>query len=129
MACKPSGKCISHEPEQLATYQIRSPNEAFENTQSRLLLLADSEEEEYNLKQSPAHLHKGVTYTVHKILTFIKGLTDFCLQSLHCSFVLSTKPDTTSLLLRYCQTLSEASQNSWLKTHSFESLSSSSVDR
>ncbi len=30
----------------LATCGIRSPDEAFENTQSRLLLLADSEEEE-----------------------------------------------------------------------------------
>jgi hypothetical protein len=36
---------------------------------------------------------------VHKILTFIKRLTDFCLQSLHHRFVAWTKPDTTSLLL------------------------------
>ncbi|SRR6266567_6050941 len=50
---------------------------AFENTQSHLLLLADFEEEEYNLKHSPAHLHKGVTYAMHGILTFIKRLTAF----------------------------------------------------
>jgi hypothetical protein len=50
-------------------------------------------------KQSPAHLHKGVTYTVYKILTFIKRLTDVCLQSLHHRFVVWTKPDTPSLLL------------------------------
>lgn len=99
MTCKPSGKCISHELAELATDQIRSPNEAFENTQSRLLLLADSEEEEYNLKHSPAHLHKGVMYTVHKILTVIKRLTDFYLQSLRYRFVAWTKPDTTALLL------------------------------
>ena len=43
----------------VATCGIRQSNEAFENTQSRLLLLADSEEEAYNLKPSPAHLHKG----------------------------------------------------------------------
>jgi putative transposase len=36
---------------------------------------------------------------VHKILTFIKRLTDFCLQSLHHRFVAWTKPVTTSLLL------------------------------
>jgi len=48
---------------------------------------------------SPAHLHKGVTYTVHGILTFIKRLTGFCLQSLHYRFVAWTKPDTTFLLL------------------------------
>ena len=56
-------------PSVLATCGIRPSNEAFENTQSRLLLLADSEEEEYHLKQSPAHLHTGGTHTVHKILT------------------------------------------------------------
>jgi putative transposase len=63
------------------------------------LILVDSEEEEYNLKQSPAHLYKEVTYTVHKILTFINRLTDFCLQSLHYRFVLWTKPSTASLML------------------------------
>jgi hypothetical protein len=31
----------------LATWDIQPPDEAFENTQSRLLLFADSEEEEY----------------------------------------------------------------------------------
>ena len=48
---------------------------------------------------SSTHLHKGVTYTVHGILTFITRLISFCLQSLHHSFVAWTKPDTTSLLL------------------------------
>jgi hypothetical protein len=36
---------------------------------------------------------------VHKILTFIKRLTDFCLQPLRHRFVACTKPGTTSLLL------------------------------
>jgi hypothetical protein len=68
------------------------------NTQSRLLLHADSEEE-YNLEQSPAHLHNGVMYTVHGILAFIKRLTGLCLQMLHHHFVVRTKLDTTSILL------------------------------
>ncbi len=40
----------------LATCSIRPPDKAFENTQSRLLLLVDSKEEEYNLMHSSAHL-------------------------------------------------------------------------
>ncbi len=48
---------------------------------------------------SPVHLHKGVTYTVHEILTFIMRLLSFCLQSLHHRFVDWTKPSTTALLL------------------------------
>jgi len=48
---------------------------------------------------SPAHLHKGVTYTVHEILTFITRLIRFCLQSLHHRFVNWTKPSTTALIL------------------------------
>jgi hypothetical protein len=36
----------------LATCGIRPPVEALENTQSHLLLLADFEEEEYNLTHS-----------------------------------------------------------------------------
>jgi len=83
----------------LATCGIRSLVEAFANTQSRHLLLADSEEEEYNLKHSSAHLHKGVTYTVHEILTFITRLISFCLQSLHHRFVDWTKPSNTALIL------------------------------
>src|SRR5260221_12735690 len=83
----------------LATCGIRPSDEAFENIQSRLLLLADFEEEEYNRKHSPAHLHKGVTYTVHGILTCIKRLTGLCLQSLHHRFVAWTKPSTTALIL------------------------------
>jgi hypothetical protein len=51
------------------------------------------------LKHSLAHFHKGVTYTVHGILTFIKRLTGFCLQSLHHRFVAWTKPGTPSLML------------------------------
>ena len=81
----------------LAACGIRPPNKAFENTQSGLLLLADSEEEEENLKHSFAHLHEGVTYTVHRILTFITRLIRLCFQSLHNRFVAWTKPDTTSL--------------------------------
>src|SRR5205085_1524362 len=63
----------------------------------RLSLLADFEEEEYNLKHSPAHLHKGGTYTVHGILTFIKQLAGLCLRSLHHRFVAWAKPGTTPL--------------------------------
>jgi hypothetical protein len=64
----------------LATCDIQPPVEAFENTKSRLLLLADSEGEEYNLKHSSAHLHKGGMYTVHGFLTYIKWSTGLCLQ-------------------------------------------------
>jgi hypothetical protein len=42
---------------------------------------------------------KGLMYTVHGILIFIKRLSGVCLQSLHQRFVSWTKPDTTSLLL------------------------------
>ena len=83
----------------MATCGIRPPVEAFENTQSRLLLLADSEEEEYNLKHTSAHLYTGRMNTVQRILTCIKRLIGLCLQSLHHRFVAWTKPDTTSLLL------------------------------
>src|SRR6266581_2991136 len=48
---------------------------------------------------SPAHLHNGVTYTVHEILTFITRLISFCLQSLHHRFVDWTKPSNTPLIL------------------------------
>src|SRR5260370_25529911 len=48
---------------------------------------------------SPAHLHKGDLYTVHGFLTFIKRLTNMCLQSIQHHFVDCTKPATTSLLL------------------------------
>jgi len=83
----------------LAICGSRMPIEAFENTQSYLLLLAHFEEEEYNRKHSLAHLHKGVMCTVQRILTFIKRLPGLCLRSLHHRFVGWTKPDTTSLLL------------------------------
>ncbi len=48
---------------------------------------------------SPPHLHKGVTYTVHEILTFISRLISFCLQPLHHRFVDWTKPSNTALIL------------------------------
>jgi putative transposase len=83
----------------LATCGIRRPEFACENTLSRLLLLADSPEEEYNRKHSLAYLHKGVTYTVQRILTFVTRLTRFCLQLLHHRFVAWTTLDTTSLML------------------------------
>jgi hypothetical protein len=83
----------------LATCGIRQAELACENTSCCLLLLADSSEEEYNLKHSPAYLHKGVTSTVQKILIFFKRLIGFCLQLLHYHFVAWTKPNTTSLLL------------------------------
>jgi putative transposase len=86
-------------PPVLATCGIRSPVGAFEKAQSRLLLLADSEEEEYNRNRSLTYLHKGVTYTVLGILTCIRRLTGFCLQSLHHRFVVWTKPGPTSLML------------------------------
>jgi hypothetical protein len=34
-------------------------------------------------KHSSAQLHKGVMYTVHGILTFIKRLTGVCHEALH----------------------------------------------
>ncbi len=37
--------------------------------------------------------------TVHRILTFVTGMTRLCLQSLHHRFVAWSKPNTTSLLL------------------------------
>ena len=83
----------------LATCGIRLPDKACENSQLCLLLLAGSVEEEYNLKRSSAHLHKGVTYTVHGMLTIIKRLTGLCLQSLHHCFIAWTKPGTPSLML------------------------------
>jgi len=48
---------------------------------------------------SPAHLHIGDLYTVHGFLTFIKRLTNMCLQSIQHHFVDWTKPATTSLWL------------------------------
>ena len=63
------------------------------------MLLADSLEEEYNLKHASTHLHKGVTSTVHRILTFLTWLTGYCLRSLNDLFVAWTTPETTSLQL------------------------------
>src|SRR5215472_4892937 len=48
---------------------------------------------------SSAQLQKGVTYTVHGILTFISRSIGLCLQSLHHCFRDWTKPSATSLLL------------------------------
>jgi hypothetical protein len=61
------------------------------------LHLADSDVEEYHRKQSPAHLCKEVTYTVLRILTFIKRLSGICHEALHHCFVVWTKPDIASL--------------------------------
>jgi hypothetical protein len=83
----------------LATCGIRSPVGAFSKAQSRLLLLADSGEKEYNRNRSLTYLHKGVTYTVLGILTCIRRLTGFCHEALHHSFVFWAKPGPTSLLL------------------------------
>jgi hypothetical protein len=57
---------------------------------------------------APAHLHKGVTYTVHEILTFITRLIRVCLQSLHHRFVDWTKLSNTALILG---TLTDLSRN------------------
>jgi putative transposase len=83
----------------LATCGIRLLVEPFENSQSRLSLLADSQAEKYNRKHSPAYLRKGGTDTVHGILTCITRLISLCLQSLHHCYVAWTKPDTTTLML------------------------------
>jgi putative transposase len=47
---------------------------------------------------SPAHHHKGVIYTVHGILLFIKRLTSL-LRSFHHHFIHWTKPDTATSLM------------------------------
>jgi hypothetical protein len=83
----------------LATCGIRWPAWACENTSCCRLLLADSSEEEYNLRHYFAQLHKGVIDTAHGILTFFKRLIGLYLQSHHYRFVTWSKPDTTSLLL------------------------------
>jgi hypothetical protein len=71
---------------------------------------------------SPAHLHKGVTYTVHEILTFITRLISFCLQSLHHRFVDWTKPSNTALILGTLTDLSQSkselvAENALLRRH------------
>ena len=83
----------------LATCGIRWSESACENTSYCLELLADSPEEEYHLKHASAHLHKGVSSPVHRILTFITRVTGYCLRSLNDRFVAWTKPNTSSLLL------------------------------
>jgi len=83
----------------LATCGIRLPDKAFENSQLCLLLLAGSVEEEYNLSNHLLIFTRGVTYTVHGMLTIIKRLTGLCLQSLHHCFIAWTKPGTPSLML------------------------------
>jgi hypothetical protein len=84
----------------LATCGIRSPVGTFSKAQSRLLLVADSEEEQFNRNRSLTYLHKGVTYTVLGILTCIRRLTGFCHEGLHHRFVVWTKPGPTSFMLR-----------------------------
>jgi len=83
----------------LATCDIRRPELACENTSFYLLLLADCPVEEYHLKYTSAHLHKGGMDTVQGILIFLTRLTGLCLQLLQHRFVVWTTPDTTSLLL------------------------------
>jgi putative transposase len=83
----------------LATCHIRPLNQVFESTFPFLSQLADSPEEEYNRDAFICSTSKGVTYTVHGILTFISRSISLCLQSLHHRFRDWTKPSTTSLLL------------------------------
>jgi putative transposase len=86
-------------PAAYPTCVIRRLGEAFETSSFHCSLLADSPEEEYNLKHSPTYLHRGGTLTVQRLLTFFKRLAAHSFQSLHHRFVAWTKPDTTSLLL------------------------------
>ena len=76
----------------LAICGIRRPELACENTSCFLLLRARSREEAYNLKHASAHLYTGGMNTVQRILTFITGLTRFCLQLLQHSYVTWTTP-------------------------------------
>jgi hypothetical protein len=76
-----------------------SAGEAFESTPFHRSLLADSSEEEYNLKPCICSSSPRGMDTVKGILTFITRLTELCLQSLHHRYVAWTKPETTSLLL------------------------------
>jgi putative transposase len=57
---------------------------------------------------SSAHLHKGDLCTVHGFLTFIKRLTNMCLQSIQHHFVDWIKPATTSLQL---ETVADLARN------------------
>jgi len=76
-----------------------SAGEAFESTPFHRSLLADSSEEEYNLKPCICSSSPRGMDTVKGILTFITRLTELCLQSLHHRYVAWTKPEPTSLLL------------------------------
>jgi len=82
-----------------ARYLLFLLNQVFESTFPSLSQLADSPEEEYNRDAFICSTSKGVTYTVHGILTFISRSIGLCLQSLHHRFRDWTKPSTTSLLL------------------------------
>jgi hypothetical protein len=83
----------------LATCHIRPLNQVFESSFPCLSQFADSPEEEYNRDAFICSTSKGVTYTVHGILTFISRSIGFCLQSLHHRFRDWTQPSATSLLL------------------------------
>jgi hypothetical protein len=83
----------------LATCPIRPLNRAFESTFPCLSQFADSPEEEYNQNAFICLSSKGVTYTVHGILTFIMRLTSMSFQSLHHRFINWTKPDTATSLM------------------------------
>jgi hypothetical protein len=83
----------------LATYHIRPLNQALKSTIPSLSQLADSPEEEYNRNVFIRSSSKGVIYTVHGILLFIKRLTRLCFQPLHHHFINWTKPDTAASLI------------------------------
>jgi putative transposase len=83
----------------LATYHIRPLNQAFKSAIPSLSQLADSPEEEYNRNVFICSSSKGVMYTVHGILLFIKHSTSLCLQSLHHHYIHWTKPDTATSLM------------------------------
>jgi hypothetical protein len=86
-------------PAAYPTCYIRPLNQVFESTFPCLSQFADSPEEEYNRDAFICSTSKGVTYTVHGILTFISRSIGLCLQSLHHRFRDWTKPSVTSLLL------------------------------
>jgi hypothetical protein len=86
----------------LATYHIRTLNQAFKRTFPHLSQLADSAEEEYNRNAFICSSSKGVFYTVW-ILTFIKRLTSLCLQLLHHVNVITSWRSFVIILWRLSQ--------------------------
>ena len=82
----------------LATYPIHLLNQPLKSICPSLSQLAASPEEEYNRNVFICSSSKGVIYTVHGILFFIRRLTSF-LQSFHHHFINWTKPDTATSLM------------------------------